>query len=85
VLPPRAHPKVKLLAGSSSVELTARVASPRVSLLLSDDAIACYGAWLAATEPVATVEDAQGTIRGVISLEGLGRSLALLRSNRPAQ
>jgi hypothetical protein len=82
VLPPRAHPKVRLAAGSSSVELTASVVPPDVSLLLPDDATAlATGAWLAATELVVTVGDEQGTIRGVIPLLGFGRALALLRSN----
>jgi hypothetical protein len=86
VLPPRAHPEVKLAAGSSSVELTASVVPPDVSLLLPDDATAlATGAWLAATELVVTVEDTQGSIRGVIPLSGFGRALALLRSNCPAQ
>jgi hypothetical protein len=86
VLPPRAHPKVRLAAGSSSVELTASVVPPDVSLLLPNDAAAlAMGAWLTATELVVAVEDEQGTIRGVVPLAGFGRALALLRSNCPAR
>lgn len=84
--PPRAHPNVKLAAGSSSVELTASVVPPEVLLLLPPDATGlATGAWQAATELVVTVEDQQGPIRGVIPLTGLGHALALLRSNCPAQ
>lgn len=86
VLAPRAHPKVKLAAGSSNAELTASVVPPDVLLLLPDDASAlATRAWLAATELVVTVEDEQGSIRGVVPLAGFGRALALLRSNCPAR
>lgn len=84
--PPRAHPKVKLAAGSSTVELTASVVPPDVLLLLPSDATAlATGAWQAATELSVTVEDQQAAIRGVIPLAALGHALALLRSNCPAQ
>jgi hypothetical protein len=84
--PPRAHPKVKLTAGSSSVELTASVVPPDVLLLLPRDATAlAEGAWQAPTELAVTVEDEQGPIRGVISLRGFGQALASLKSNCPAQ
>jgi hypothetical protein len=83
--PPRAHPKVKLAAGSSTVELTANVVPPDVLLLLPSDATAlAAGAWQAATELSVTVEDQQGAIRGFIPLTGIGHALALLRSNCPA-
>jgi hypothetical protein len=84
--PPRAHPTVKLAAGSSSVELTASVVPPDVLLLLPSDATAlATGPWQAATELSITIEDQRGTIRGVVSIAGLGSALALLRSNCPAQ
>ena len=84
--PPRAHPTVKLAAGSSSVELTASIVPPDVLLLLPSDATAlATGPWQAATELSITIEDHRGAIRGVVSLAGLGRALALLRSNCPAQ
>jgi len=84
--PPRAHPKVKLAAGSSSVELTATVVPPDVLLLLPRDATAlAAGAWQASTELAVTVEDKQRPIRGVISLMGIGHALALLKSNCPSQ
>jgi hypothetical protein len=84
--PPRAHPKIKLTAGSSSVELTASVVPPDVLLLLPRDATALAGgAWQASTELAVTVEDEQGPIRGVISLMGIGHALALLKSNCSAQ
>lgn len=84
--PPRAHPKVKLAAGSSTVELTASVVPPDVLLLLPSDATAlATGGWQAATELSVTVEDQQGAIRGFIPLTGIGHALALLRSNCPAR
>jgi hypothetical protein len=80
-LPPRAHPKVKLIAGASTAELTASVVPPDVLLLLPSDATAlATGAWQGATELSVSVEDQQGEIRGVIPLVGLGHALALLRS-----
>jgi len=83
--PPRAHPKVKLAAGSSTVELTANVVPPDVLLLLPSDATAlAAGAWQAATKLSVTVDDQQGAIRGFIPLTGIGHALALLRSNCPA-
>jgi hypothetical protein len=79
--PPQAHPKVKLVAGPSTVELTASVVPPDVLLLLpSDSTVLATGAWQAATELSVTVEDQQGAIRGVIPLMGLGHALALVRS-----
>jgi hypothetical protein len=84
--PPRAHPKVKLAVGSSSVELTSSVVPPEVLLLLPHDATALVtGAWQAATELLVTIEDDRGAIRGVIPLKDLGHALALLTSNCPAQ
>jgi hypothetical protein len=84
--PPRAHPKVKLAAGTSIIELTASVVPPDVLLLLPNDATAlATGAWQAATELTVTVEDQQGAIRGFIPLMGLGHALTQLRSNCPAR
>lgn len=82
--PPRAHPAVKVTAGSSTTEFTASVAPPEVLLLLPHEATAlAAGPWQAATELAVTVEDERGAIRGVVPLTGLGRALALLRSNCP--
>jgi hypothetical protein len=80
--PPRVHPKVEVSAGSATAELTASVVSPEVLLLLPHEATAlAAGPWQAATELAVTVEDERGAIRGVVPLTGLGRALALLRSN----
>jgi hypothetical protein len=84
--PPRARPNVKLVAGSSNVELTASVVPPDVLLLLPGDATAlATGPWLASTELAVTVQDEQGPIRGFVPLTGLGHALALLKSNCPAR
>jgi len=83
--PPRAHPKVEVSAGSAAAEFTASVVPPEVLLLLPHEATAlAAGSWQAATELTVTVEDERGAIRGVVPLTGLGRALALLRSNCPA-
>ena len=83
--PPRAHPSVKLTAGSATAELTASVVPPEVLLLLPREATSlAAGPWQAATELTVTVEDERGAIRGIVPLTGLGHALALLRSNCPA-
>jgi hypothetical protein len=85
VFPPRAHPKVQVSAGSATAEYTATVVPPDVLLLLPHEAAAlAAGSWQAAAELAVTVEDARGSIRGVVPLTGLGGALALLRSNCPA-
>ncbi len=83
--PPRAHPQVRVSAGSATAKFTASVVPPDVLVLLPHEATAlAEGAWQAAAELAVTVEDGQGTIRGVVPLTGLGHALALLRSNCPA-
>jgi len=83
--PPRAHPKVKVTAGSATAEFAASVVPPEVLLLLPHEASAlAAGPWQAAPELTVTIEDERGAIRGVVPLTGLGQALALLRSNCPA-
>jgi hypothetical protein len=83
--PPRARPKVKVMAGSATAEFSASVVPPEVLLLLPHESTAlAAGPWQAATELAVTVEEERGAIRGVVPLAGLGRALALLRSNCPA-
>ena len=83
--PPRAHPSVKVTAGSATAQFTASVVPPEVLLLLPREATSlAAGPWQAATELTVTVEDERGAIRGIVPLTGLGHAMALLRSNCPA-
>jgi hypothetical protein len=82
--PPRVRPRVEISAGSATAQFTATVVPPEVLLLLPREATAlAAGSWQGASELKVTVEDERGPIRGVVPLAGLGRALALLRSECP--
>jgi hypothetical protein len=79
--PPRAHPKVRVAAGAQSREFTATVQPPGVALLLPAEATAlAAGPWQSATELAVQVDD-ESSIRGIISLQGLGPAYRLLIEN----
>jgi hypothetical protein len=90
-LPPRAHPKVTVGTGGSSVEFTATVVPPGAEVLLPADASAlASGPWQAAPElsvQIAAVEgdEPSAAVQGIIPLAGLGNAIPLLLSNCPSQ
>ena len=80
--PPRAHPKVKLTAGSEVVLLDATVIPPGAAILLPTEAAAlANGSWQSSSELAIEVDDGSAAVRGVISLAGLGPALSLLTSS----
>jgi hypothetical protein len=84
--PPRAHPKVKLTARGSTVELQATVLPPGAAIALPGEAAALVnGPWQTSPELALEVEEGASTIRGVVSLVGLGPAVALLKSNCPTR
>jgi hypothetical protein len=81
-LPPRAHPKVNLTTGGSTVQLDATVVSPGAAILLPPAAAALVnGSWQTFSELEIEIDDGSGVVRGVISLAGLGQALSLLTSS----
>jgi len=84
--PPRAHPKVKVTARGSTVELQATVLPPGALLALPGEAAALVdGPWQASPELALQVDEGADAIRGAVSLAGLGPAVALLRSNCPSR
>jgi len=90
-LPLRAHPKVTVGTGGSSVDFTATVLPPGAEVLLPADASAlALGPWQAAPElsvQIAAVDgdEASAPMYGIIPLAGLGAAIPLLLSNCPSQ
>jgi hypothetical protein len=90
-LPPRAHPKVTVSIGGSSVEFTATVVPPGAEVLLPADASAlASGPWQTAPQlsvQIAAVDgdEQPAPVQGVIPLAGLGSAIPLLLSNCPSQ
>jgi hypothetical protein len=90
-LPPRAHPKVTVGTGASSVEFTATVVPPGAEVLLPADANAlASGPWQTAPELSVQIDSVDGdeppaSVHGIIPLAGLGDAIPLLLSNCPSQ
>jgi hypothetical protein len=84
--PPRAHPKVKLTSGGTTVHLEAVVIPPGAAISLpAEVATLVKGSWQSSTELAIEVEDDGNATQGVISLVGLGPALSLLASNCPSR
>jgi hypothetical protein len=90
-LPPRAHPKVTVSIGGSSVDFTATVVPPGAEVLLPADASAlASGPWQTAPELSVQIDSVDGDepsapVHGFIPLAGLGDAIPLLLSNCPSQ
>jgi hypothetical protein len=83
-LPPRAHPKVSVVAGAMTTEFTASVVAPGVSVLLPEKASALVeDAWQSVPELSITIAENRRSIHGVISLAGIGTAMRTLQSNCP--
>ncbi len=85
--PPRAHPKAKLTANGRTREFTTSVIPPGAAIALPAEATAlANGPWQSASELAVEVAAGDGddsTIRGVVSLAGLGPAVARLTSSCP--
>jgi hypothetical protein len=83
-LPPRAHPKVTVVAGATTTEFTASVVPPGASVLLPEKASALIeDAWQSVPELSITIAENRRSIHGVISLAGIGTAMRTLQSNCP--
>jgi hypothetical protein len=86
-LPPRAHPKVTVGTGGSSVDFTATVLPPGAEVLLPADASAlASGPWQTAPELSVQIaamdgDEPSAPVHGIIPLGGLGDAIPLLLSN----
>jgi hypothetical protein len=84
--PPRAHPKVKLTSGGTTVDLEAAVIPPGAAISLPAEAATMLkGSWQSSSELAIEVKDDGNTTRGFISLVGLEPALSLLESNCPTR
>jgi hypothetical protein len=84
--PPRAQPKVKIVAGASEVRFDAKVVPPFSALLLPAEAIQLAdGPWQSLARLSVEIDDGQNTIHGTIALMGLGPALTTLRTSCPAR
>jgi hypothetical protein len=84
--PPRAHPKVKLTSGGTTVHLEATVIPPGAAISLpAEVATLVKGSWQSSSELAIEVEDDGNATRGFISLVGLAPALSLLASNCPVR
>lgn len=83
-LPPRAHPKVTVVAGATTTEFTATVVPPGASVLLPEKASALVeDAWQSVPELSISISENRRSIHGVISLADIGTAMRTLQSNCP--
>jgi len=81
---PRAHPHLRLRAGSSDKTMDATVVAPFSALLLPKEAILLAdGTWQAASELRIDIEDQPTAIKGAVPIGGLKSAMAILRANCP--
>jgi hypothetical protein len=81
-LPPRAHPKVMIAAGSVPVQFTATVLPPGVLILMPPEATAlAEGPWQNSPELAIAVSHERDSIRGVIVLVGFSAAWQTLKTN----
>jgi hypothetical protein len=84
--PPRAHPKVKLTTGGTTVAFDATVISPGAAISLpAEVAILVKGSWQSSSELAIEATDDSDAVRGIVSLVGLGPALSLLMANCPSR
>ena len=83
-LPPRTHPKVTVVAGAKTTELTGSVATPGALVLLPEKASALVaGAWQSIPELAVSIAENDRSLRGVIPLAGINTAMQTLQSNCP--
>jgi len=83
-LPARTHPKVIVVAGSTTTEFIASVVPPGSLVLLPEKASALIeNAWQSVPELAVSMTDNNHSLRGVIPLEDLSDAMQELQSNCP--
>jgi len=83
-LPARTHPKVIVVAGSTTTEFIASVVPPGSLVLLPEKASALIeNAWQSVPELAVSMTDNNHALRGVIPLEDLSNAMQELQSNCP--
>jgi hypothetical protein len=83
-LPPRTHPKVTVVAGSTTTEFIASVVPPGSLVLLPEKASALVeNTWQSVPELAVSMKDNNLALRGVIPLEDLSNAMKELQSNCP--
>jgi len=81
-LPPRAHPKVTVVAGATTTDFIASIIPPGALVLLPEKASALVEkAWQSVPELAVSVTDNNRALRGVIPLEDLSKAMQELQSN----
>ena len=83
-LPLRAHPKVTVVAGATTTELTASVVTPGALVLLPEKASALVeDAWQSVPELAVSISDNRRSLHGVVLLADISTALQTLQSNCP--
>jgi hypothetical protein len=83
-LQPRTHPKVIVVAGSTTTEFIASVVPPGSLVLLPEKASALVeNTWQSVPELAVSMTDNNRALRGVIPLEDLSNAMKELQSNCP--
>jgi hypothetical protein len=83
-LPSRTHPKVTVVAGSTTVDFIATVVAPGGLVLLPEKASALLEhSWQSVPQLTVTITESQRSLRGVIPLDDIGSAMQTLQSNCP--
>jgi hypothetical protein len=83
-LPLRTHPKVTVVAGTTTTEFTASVVTPGVLVLLPEKASALVEhAWQSIPELAVVIADDHRSLHGVIPLADISTAMQTLQSNCP--
>ncbi len=83
-LPLRAHPKVTVVAGATTTELTASVVTPGALVLLPEKASALVeDAWQSVPELAVSISENRRSLHGVIALADISTAMRTLQSNCP--
>jgi len=83
-LPPRTHPKVTVVAGSTTTDFIATVVAPGGLVLLPEKASALLEhAWQSVAELTVTITESRHSLKGVIPLDDIASAVQTLQSNCP--
>ena len=83
-LKPRAQPKVKVVAGPTTTELTGSAVTPGALVLLPEKASALIeNAWQSVPELEVTIEADRRSLHGVVVLTEIGNAMQTLQSHCP--
>ncbi len=83
-LRPQTHPKVTVVAGSTTTEFTGSVGTPGALVLLPEKASALVeGTWQSIPELAVTIAEKNRSLRGVIPLADISTAMQILQSNCP--